>query len=167
MILHRITVLTVEVFNPVQPVLLIIKPFIFYFPSASSCKYHFFQIPFCQFYTAYPLEPDRLLIFLFILCFILIFKHIHDFCFSGNFFHMVRIKSCSFFFAQPCITYAIFTSFYPFKSLIQFFLSGVFLGKQIFPVVFFPAQFHDWFRGVKCISLNTDWQSWIILFYLF
>lgn len=46
MVIHCITVLSVEMFNPVRSVFLVIESFIFYFPSASSislthCRWYF------------------------------------------------------------------------------------------------------------------------------
>ena len=76
MIFHRITVSAVEMLNPVNSIFLIVKSFVFYFPASSSCKYHFFQIPFRQFYVGYPAEAFCLVLALFISSFVFIFKYI-------------------------------------------------------------------------------------------
>ena len=56
MVFHCIAVSAVQVLNIINPVFLIVKSFIFYFPASSCRFYHFFYIFLCQLYACYPSE---------------------------------------------------------------------------------------------------------------
>ena len=141
MVFHRIAIFTVQMFNSIQTIFLIVEPLVLYFPAASSRKYHFLQISLCQFYTTYPLKAYHMSLSFLLGAFVFVFEYIHDFLFPSNIFHMIRITPTTMFLSQSHLTFCSFSCFYPFKSFCQIFLPFLFLCKQVFPMIF-TALFH-------------------------
>ena len=76
MVLHPIAVPAVQMLYIINSVFLVIKSFVFYFPSPSPCPDHFFQIFLCQTNICDPLESVFRLFSLLINFFITVFIHI-------------------------------------------------------------------------------------------
>src|SRR5699024_3144958 len=120
--------------NIIDPMFLVIEPFVFYFPSPSSCFYHFLQIFLCQFYVCMPLEFMCYSLSIF-LCFIPVTVYIGFLFLSGCLLYMVDVFSVPGFLPYPFHGLCAASTGNPFIALCQCFLTGCFLRQYVFPPI--------------------------------
>src|SRR5574344_674378 len=91
MVFHSIIIQTVRMFYFISLCLLVIKAFILYFPTTTSCCYYLIKIILCNLYVCYIFKTGLLIFFLIPKCCIC---HIYFFISIFNFINKEFIASC-------------------------------------------------------------------------